>query len=158
MRRVANESSRSTVWQGGCLLLVIVGILATLGGLIWLFFREAPLPNAPLPTAVLHTATPTPIPTATPTPTPAPLPTPQSDVSIGIGSRVQVSGTGGAGLSLRSGPGLSNERLSVAGEGEIFVVAAGPNESDGLLWWLLKYEGDPAREGWAADNYLVPVR
>ena len=146
------------MWQGGCLLLIAVGILVILGGLVWLFFREAPIPDAPLPTAVLRTATPTPIPTPTPTPTPAPLPTAQSGGDIGIGSRVQVAGTGGVGLSLRSSPGLANERLSVAGEGEIFIVAGGPNESDGLLWWLLKDEADPNREGWAADNYLALVR
>ena len=133
-----------------------VSIPIILGGLAWLFFREAPIPDAPLPTAILRTATPTPVPT--PTPTPAPFPTPQSEASIGIGSRVRVAGTGGAGLSLRSGPGLANERLSVAEEGEVFIVAGGPNESDGLLWWLLKDEADPIREGWAAENYLAPVR
>ncbi len=125
-----------------------------LGGLIWLLMREAPPAAAPWPTAVLWTATPSPVPTVTPTATPLPPPPPGT---LGVGRRVQIAGTGGAGLSLRAGPGLDYERLEIADEGAIFIIAGGPEETDGLTWWLLKDEADPQREGWGAGTYLVPV-
>lgn len=146
--------SRLRQWRWGCLLLLIVTILAVLTAIGWLMLREPPRPAGPLPTAVLWTATPTPIPTPTPT-----LTNPSHEPGEGrftIGSRVQVSGTGGAGLSLRTGPGLDNERVDIADEGEAFIVAGGPVEADGLTWWLLKDEANPGREGWGAASYLLP--
>ncbi|HDQ34795.1 MAG TPA: SH3 domain-containing protein [Chloroflexi bacterium] len=144
--------------QWGCLLALGLTIVGLLIGAGWLFTQEPTPPSGTLPTAILWTATPTPIPTPTPTSTPTPIPpTPIPDPAsegIGIGSRVRVSGTGEIGLNLRSAPGTGNERVEIAIEGESFIVAGGPQEANGLTWWLLRSESDPQREGWGAGNYL----
>jgi len=72
-----------------------------------------------------------------------------------VGVRVQVSGTGTAGLNMRASASTAAERLSVAAEGEVFIVAAGPTQADDLTWWFLRDEANPHREGWAAANYLI---
>jgi hypothetical protein len=152
------QNSQLTVWiVGGSIALVgVMGALFLALG--WLFMREPPRPGGPMPTAVLWTATPAPTPTITPTPTATSAPpTPTAAAGITIGSRVRVAGTEGVGLNLRGDAGLNNERVDIAGEDEIFVVAGGPREVDGLTWWLLKDETDPAREGWGAANYLQPA-
>lgn len=119
-------------------------------------FREPPRPQGPLPTAILWTATPAPTSTPAPTPTAtAPPPTPSPSTDIGLGSRVRVSGTGNVGLNLRAGPGIAYERLDISQEGDVFIVVAGPVEGDDLIWWRLRDENNPVREGWAAANYLA---
>ncbi|MGC9399337.1 MAG: hypothetical protein ACP5HM_09400 [Anaerolineae bacterium] len=159
-----SQNSRAT----GCLIGGLIGLIGATGVLFltlgWLMTREPPRPPGSRPTAVVWTATPAPRPTVTSTPTvtpppPAtpPPPTPTTATGIAIGSRVRVSGTGNAGLNLRSGAGLNYERVDIAAEGEVFIVAGGPREADGLTWWLLKDEADPAREGWGAANYLHPT-
>ena len=129
-------------------LLLLGGSLALLAG-AWLLSQEPPRPAGPLPTAELWTATPTLWPTATLPPMPTSPPE-----GIGIGSHVRVSGTAGAGLSLRSAPGVNNERVDIAAEGESFTVIGGPVEADGLTWWQLQDAAAPQREGWAAASYL----
>ncbi|MCD6345374.1 MAG: SH3 domain-containing protein [Anaerolineae bacterium] len=145
MSEVQNSRAKRKYW--GYLLLLGGSLALLVGG--WLLLQEPPRPAGPLPTAELWTATPTPLPTATLPPTPT-----SPAEGIGIGSRVRVSGTAGAGLSLRSGPGLDNERVEIAAEGENFTVIGGPVEADGLTWWQLRDEAAPQREGWAAANYL----
>jgi hypothetical protein len=140
-------------------VIALVGVTGVLFlALGWLFVREPPRPAGPRPTAVLWTATPVPTPTITPTPTAtlAP-PTPTAVSGITIGSRVRIVGTGGVGLNLRRDAGLSHDRVDVAGEGEVLIVAGGPREADGLTWWLLRDEANPIREGWGAANYLQPT-
>lgn len=133
---------------GGILLVILTGM--------WLFSRPSSQPPGTRPTAIVWTASPTPTSTPTPTPTPTPQPTlPLSPTEIGVGVRVQVSGTGAAGLSIRASAGTTAERLSVAAEGETFIVAAGPAQADDLTWWFLRDEANPQREGWAAANYLI---
>jgi hypothetical protein len=153
-----SHTSRLKGWQIGG-LIVLFGLIGALFVVLgWLMTREPPRPIGPKPTAVLWTTTPEPTPTVTPTPTATAAPaTPTAAADIAVGSRVRVAGTGGAGLNLRSGAGLNNERVDIAGENEVFVVAGGPREADGLTWWLLKDENDPAREGWGAANYLQPT-
>ncbi len=157
---LVNKSGISSLkgWHIG-VLIVLFGLTGALFIVLgWMMTREPPRPTGPRPTAVLWTTTPEPTPTQTQTPTVTPPPaTPTAAANIGIGSRVRVAGTGGVGLNLRSDAGLNNERVDIAGESETFVVAGGPREADGLTWWLLKDEADPAREGWGAANYLQPT-
>jgi len=154
-RTEAHISSRSWGAAGrwGCLALLalaIAGLFIAAGRLLQ---EPGAAPAGPLPTGDLRLATPTP--TATSTPTVTPLPLPPSTGKIDIGSRVQVNGTGAAGLNLRAAPGTRSERVTIAAEGSLFIVAGGPQEADGLTWWLLKDETNPEREGWGAANYLV---
>ncbi len=150
------QNSKSALRYGGCLLLLLAGIGGLLAGINWFFGETPPRPAGPLPPAILWTATPTSTPTATPTPTlpPAP-PTPVATGGITLGDRVQVTGVGVVGLSIRAAPGTAAERISIAGEGEIFIVIGGPQEVDNLTWWRLRDEANPQREGWAAGDYLV---
>lgn len=153
-----NGSARASWWQWGCLALLIGGILLVVLTGMWLFSKPTAQPPGPRPTAIVWTASPTPSPTPTPTPTPTPQPTlPLSPTEIGVGVRVQVSGTGAAGLNIRASASTSAERLSIAAEGETFIVAAGPEQADDLTWWFLRDEANPQREGWAAANYLIVV-
>ena len=144
------------VWQWG-LLIVILGTLGgTLAALSWYVTRERAQPPGAHPTAILWTTTPAPTATNTPIPTATRVPpSPTVATGIAVGQRVRITGTGDAGLSLRDGPGVSYTRLDIAKEEEVFVVAGGPTAADGLTWWLLKDETNPAREGWGAANYLA---
>ena len=154
-RTEAHISSRSWGAAGrwGCLALLALAIAGLFIAAARLLQEPGAAPAGPLPTGDLRLATPTP--TATSTPTVTPLPLPPSTGKIDIGSRVQVNGTGAAGLNLRAAPGTRSERVTIAAEGSLFIVAGGPQEADGLTWWLLKDETNPEREGWGAANYLV---
>ncbi|MBN1488185.1 MAG: SH3 domain-containing protein [Anaerolineae bacterium] len=125
----------------------------------WYFINNTPPPSGPLPTAILWTVTPTQIPTITPTPIlPTAAPTPvEVQEQLRIGAQVQILGTGGAGLSLRSGPGQDYERLDIGQEGESFIIVSGPEQTDEWIWWKLRDETNPQREGWAVANYLSPI-
>ncbi len=132
--------------------MLLGAITLTIIGGVWLFARPAATPDGPRPTAVVWTTTPTPIPMELPTPTPAPV-TPGME----IGVRVQVIGTGGAGLNIRSEPGTEAERVAVATEGEALLVVGGPRDADGYVWWFVRDEVTPEREGWAAQDFLALV-
>jgi len=155
-RTEAHISSRSLGAAGrwGCLALLALAIAGLFIAAARLLQEPGAAPAGPLPTGDLRLATPTPTATSTPTVTPPPLP-PSTGKGIDIGSRVRVNGTGAAGLNLRAAPGTSSERVTIAAEGSLFIVAGGPQEADGLTWWLLKDETNPEREGWGAANYLV---
>jgi hypothetical protein len=151
-----NNVQHTNLLQWGCLALLIGGILLVILTGLWLFSKPTAIPVGPRPTAVIWTATPTPTPTPTPLPTPTPSPTlPLSPTEIGVGVRVRVSGTGAAGLNMRATPSTGAERLDVATEGEIFLIAAGPTVADDFTWWFLRDEANPQREGWAVANYLI---
>ncbi|MEA3309067.1 MAG: SH3 domain-containing protein [Chloroflexota bacterium] len=147
------------LWQGIFLILWLGALGITLAALGWYVTRrEHPRPPGPLPTAILWTTTPAPTATQTPIPRATmPPPSPTVTTGIAVGKQVRIAGTGSAGLSLRDGPGVSYQRLGVAIEGEVFIVAGGPTNADGLTWWLLRYEADPTREGWGAANYLAII-
>ena len=148
---------RITLW-------VILGAIATAGGLIFLlagflfvFARsartEAPAPAltfipAPTLTPVLKTATPG---------GPQATPTGQTVDGISVGMYVQISGTGGDGLRLRAGPGKGNAPRFLGYEAEVFHVKDGPKSADGLTWWYLEAPYDPGRSGWAAADFLTVV-
>lgn len=141
---------------GGALLLCVI-TAATL-----VFTRPA-APAAPTPGAALTvipnaSATPyLPTPTLAPTATiQGPPPTPLPGV-LAIGAYVQIYGTSGSGLNIRSEPGLNAAVQFLGYDGEVFVVQDGPQERDGLTWWLIVTPVDAARAGWAAVNYLSVV-
>lgn len=153
---ITHTEEHTPLWQWGCLLLLIAGILLTLVAGGWLLTRPMARPTGPRPTAIVWTATPTPTPTVTPTPTPTATPTlPAAPTEIGVGVRVRVAGTGAAGLSIRAAAGVAAERVAIAGEGEVFLIVDGPQSADGLTWWQVRDEANPQREGWAAADYLT---
>lgn len=133
--------------------MLLGAITLTILGGVWLFARNPSSPEGPRPTAVVWTTTPTPAPTAAPTPTPAPI----LPGSLGLGTRIEVIGTGGVGVSIRAEANTSGERLEVAAEGDTLLIVGGPEEADGYTWWFLRDESNPAREGWAVSDYLLPV-
>ena len=106
-------------------------------------------------------ATPTipPVVTLPPTDTPVPTntPIPVAPDTLTHGSSGQVVGTEGAGVSLRSGPGTNNARLTTAPEGSVLLLLDGPRDDENLeeyIWWFVR---DPdGNEGWTVQNYLVP--
>ncbi len=149
-----NRSMMRKILQITAILVVLVSVALLVGGSLWLQTREPPRPRGVLPTAIIWTATPTLTPTPRPTPTPQP-PSIERPAGIFIGDRVRVTGAGTIGLNIRTAPGVNAERVSVAAEGEIFIVVSGPQEADSLTWWMLRDEANPQREGWAAGNYLV---
>lgn len=141
-------------WHWGCLALIAVAIVSMLVTTSRMMMHPGTAPVGPLPTAEVYTATTTA--TTTPPPTQQPGPTPSGvKEAIEIGNRVRVSGTGTSGLNLRTAPGIASDRVTIAAEGSLFIVAGGPQEVDDLTWWLLKDEINPEREGWGAADYLV---
>ncbi|MBN2007557.1 MAG: hypothetical protein JXA21_29700 [Anaerolineae bacterium] len=149
----------STILHWGCLIFLLAAIALVILGGGWLLIKEPARPSGPRPAAIVWTATPTPTPTASPTPLPTATPASQSvaPLEIALGTRVRVSGTGDIGLSIRAAAGTATERLDIAAEGETFLVVAGPQSADGLVWWFLRDEINPTREGWAATDYLAPA-
>jgi hypothetical protein len=82
-----------------------------------------------------------PVPTNTPSPTPAP--------EITIGAFVLVIGD--RGMNVRSGPGTESTVVRVVDPGSEFIIVDGPQEANGLRWWLIASR-DGSFSGWAADN------
>jgi hypothetical protein len=141
--------------QWGCLVMLLGAITLTIVGAVWLFTKPATSPEGPNPTAIVWTTTPTPMPTLFPTPTTAAAAIATGEIRIGV--RINVSGTGNIGLSIRAEAGVNAERVSVAQEGERLLVVGGPRQADNYTWWFVRDELDPTREGWAAQDFMIPV-
>ena len=133
--------------------MLLGAIALTIVGGVWLFTKPPAEPDGPVPTAIVWTTTPTPRPATLPTATPAPV----NPGDIGIGVRVMVTGTGNVGLSIRAEAGTNSERLTVAQEGEKLLVVGGPKAVDDYTWWFVRDELNPDREGWVAEDFLVPA-
>jgi len=144
-------------WLLGFVVLVLA--LASCG--LWaLYLRRGQFASrGPTPIAIIWTPTPvTPSPTIpSPPPTETVYPFPTVSPEIAVGRYVRVVGTGGAGLNLRSGPGKEYERMDVALDGEVYLVAAGPTVAGDSEWWKLLDPADAAREWWAVANFLEPI-
>lgn len=79
-------------------------------------------------------------------------PTPRS---LALGERVRVVDVGVQQLNVRNRAGVLDTSIVFrAEEGSIFVLADGPQQSDGLTWWRIEDPNNPSRTGWAASNYL----
>jgi hypothetical protein len=76
---------------------------------------------------------------------------------ITIGTYVQILGTGNSGLRFREQPGLQMITVFVSGESEVFEVRDGPRQADGKTWWYMVAPYDPNRNGWAVNDYLIPL-
>jgi hypothetical protein len=140
-----------------------IGLILTCVTLIYIVAARPALPEAdaapraltriPAPTSTPYTFTPTAELAATLVPQASATPLPGA---IGVGGYVQISGTGGDGLRLRASPGLDAPLLFLGYDTEIFQVTDGPVERDGRVWWALVSPYDPARSGWAVQDYLTP--
>jgi uncharacterized protein YraI len=65
-----------------------------------------------------------------------------------VGDTVVVTGTGDC-LNVREGPGLEAPAVDCLPDGTDVVLAQGPIEQDGYLWWRLE-----GRAGWVAADWL----
>jgi hypothetical protein len=45
--------------------------------------------------------------------------------------------------------------VTVAAEGSVVLVLAGPEEANDFLWWHIQMED--GTDGWAVSDYLVPA-
>lgn len=152
-------------WLGMGVIVTAVSIIIALALARYLLMRP-PLPAGPLePTIIVLTAPPGPVATDTPvfaTPTPIPTFTPiatpdvaQAPEEVTPGYYARVANTEGFGVTIRGGPSTSNVAVTVAEEGAILFVLAGPEENDDLLWWQVRLED--GTEGWAAGPFLEPA-
>jgi hypothetical protein len=111
-------------------------------------------------TAPEHSWTPpppsTPAPTDTPTlpsaSTPLPYPTPtggpftfqQGDTAVNVANTA---------VNLRKTPGYLNkpasDRIGLVPAGDTVTILGGPTEMDGLIWWLVDWQG---QVGWMAET------
>ncbi|MGH2521753.1 MAG: hypothetical protein ACRDH2_04535, partial [Anaerolineales bacterium] len=111
----------------------------------------APTSNA------LATLTPALAATLPPEATGTPPPPPPGEVQVG--AYVQITGTGEAGfLNLRAEASLNSPVNYLALEREVMQVQAGPNESDGFVWWYLVDLATNTKFGWGVQNYLQVVQ
>ncbi|MEM7346929.1 MAG: SH3 domain-containing protein [Chloroflexota bacterium] len=95
-------------------------------------------------------------PTVTPIPTETPIPVAPTELTPS--GYAEVTGTEGLGVSLRSGPGTNNARLTTAPEGSVVLILDGPRDDENLgefIWWLVR--GPDDIEGWAAQDFLIPA-
>ena len=148
-----------SIWVITGALLISFSLIVILGLVFWVFYS----PKAPqtLPTAELSII---PAPTMTSTMmqiTETPLATLIPEIisveGISKGIYVQIYNTGVAGLRLRNGPGINSPVQFLAPEGEVYLVADGPQDMDGYIWWYLVAPYDQSRSGWAVSEYLRPV-
>ncbi len=94
-------------------------------------------------------------PTATVPPTITPPPTVPAALEAGVYAK--IVGTEGAGVSMRSGPGTNNARLTVAPEESIVLILDGPTADENLqdfIWWFIR--DTDGNEGWTVQNFLTP--
>lgn len=85
-------------------------------------------------------------------PTVPPVVLSPTPLSIVVGSTVVVNAEGG--LNVRAGAGLDQNIMFNANNGDVFEVEAGPEQANGLTWWMVRDPDDSARFGWAAADYL----
>jgi hypothetical protein len=151
-----------TILNGKVILaaLVIAGILSC-GSLAYIFVVKpassgAASLNSGMTVIPAPSSTPRPLPpTLTPIrPTPAATPTPAPG-QVAIGVYVQPA-TGGVGLRVHTDPRLDAPFFS-AFDSEVFLVADGPQQGDGYVWWYLTAPYDAKRAGWAAQEYLIAI-
>ena len=69
---------------------------------------------------------------------------------------VLVKGTGHVGLRMRKNPGINEEILFLADEGETLKIIDGPNMIDNQIWWGLISIDNPQKSGWSVQDYLEP--
>ncbi len=122
----------------------------------------APTQTAQQPAAKQTGPTPTipPVVTLEPTLTPIPSATPVPTIPAALAPQVyaKVINTDTAGVSMRSGPGTNNERLSVATEGMVVLVLDGPRadaNGEKYVWWYIR--NPEGKEGWTVQDYLEPT-
>ena len=133
----------------------------------------------PQPTTItVVPSTETPLPSATPTPAPTDLPPPTptatpTAVCVGalptrltLGGRAQVINYQ---INVRAGPGVGNSIVNTLIPGREVAVIAGPECTDGQLWYLISSDpfvnsaGDQIQvEGWAVEEsddeyFLEPI-
>jgi len=91
-------------------------------------------------------------------PTSTPQPSQGSEGEFPVDSYVQITGTGGNGLRLRENPGTDANVRFIAAESEVFKVIGGPVQSGEYTWWQLTAPYDNQRQGWAAADFLSPIK
>lgn len=74
-----------------------------------------------------------------------------------LDNKVRVSGTGNDGLRMRKYPGINEEILYLAGEGEALKIIDGPKIIESQIWWGLISLDDPKKSGWSVQDYLEPL-
>ncbi len=85
-------------------------------------------------------------------PEPEPEPEPADPNGVAVGGNAEVVNTNGSGLNVRSGAGYGNSVVTVAGEGHVMHVLAGPEvDGEGANWWNVDYLG---HSGWVHGGYL----
>jgi hypothetical protein len=99
---------------------------------------------------------PSPAPTDTPTPAPPTIPLPYPTPTGGPftfrhgDTAVNVANTA---VNLRKTPGYLNkpasDRIGLVPAGDTVTVIGGPTEMDGLIWWLVEWQG---QMGWMAET------
>lgn len=76
-------------------------------------------------------------------------------VSTAYDKEVTVANTSGIGVKLRSGPGLTYNKITALPEGTKMYVIDGPVQADGYTWWQIT--GTPGT-GWSAvGEWLSPA-
>jgi hypothetical protein len=85
------------------------------------------------------------------------VPVGDSAYQVGVQARVQT--TNNDVLNMRSGPGLTFQRVGTIGNGIIVTLIEGPQDADGFIWWRVRLSN--GSEGWVVSqadgiNTLIP--
>jgi hypothetical protein len=84
--------------------------------------------------------------------------TPSIPGVIALGMKLIVYGTGNDGLRMHSDPGINQQTLFLAKEGEEIIITDGPVITDGLIWWKINVVNDSTRIGWSVQDYLREMK
>ncbi len=125
--------------------LLVLPTVATLFNIATAPERSWTPPPAPTPAPM---DTPTPLPTDTPLPYPTPtggsFTFRQGDTAVNVANTV---------VNLRKTPGYLNkpasDRIGLVPAGDTVTIIGGPTEMDGLIWWLVDWQG---QVGWMAET------
>jgi serine/threonine-protein kinase len=96
--------------------------------------------------------------TASPILTPTLTETPVGPEALVKGGYAKVIGTEGAGVSMRTGPGTNNARLSIVAEAGTVLILDGPRtdeNQEAYVWWFVRDLG--GNEGWVVEDFLEPA-
>lgn len=106
------------------------------------------------PTEAAQVATQTPVsPTPCPNVVAPPEPSEPAPTPPPPPAQKEVYVTATDGLRVRTGPGLSYEKIKTMPLNSAGSILEGPATADGYIWWKVRYED--GTEGWCADDWLA---
>jgi len=139
------------------LIMLVSGLVFVVSLLYLVFLSRNPIFPAAISTASPGEGAERSTPAVSPTPripsTGGLTPSPMSSPTPGAGF-ARIGNTNGFGANVRSEPGLNFESLIQLSDGSRVELTGEAQAADGFNWQRIRLED--GRQGWIADNFLIP--